>query len=65
MAQLNEIVRETVFWYAGGGFNNKTFKLANEQEQVYAVNIVDTVPRQEAASVVVIARVDGDRVITG
>jgi hypothetical protein len=63
MAQLNEIVKDTLLQYVGRGFDNRSFPLANEAEQIYAVNIIDTPVRKRKAGVVVIARVDGDRVI--
>jgi hypothetical protein len=63
MAQLNEIVKDTLKEYVGSGFDNRTFPLVNEEEQIYAVNVIDTPVRKRRAGVVVIARVDGDRVI--
>jgi hypothetical protein len=63
MVHLSEAVKEAVFWYAGSSPHTKTFKLVNEAEQVYAVNILDTKDRQLEASVVVIARIQGDTVI--
>lgn len=63
MADLAETVKEVVFWYAGSSPHTRTFKLANEAEQVYAVTILDTKNRQLDAAVVVIARIEGDRVI--
>lgn len=63
MDHLAEIVKEVVFWYAGSSPHTKTFRLENETEHVYAVTILDTQNRQLDASVVVIARVQGDLVI--
>lgn len=62
MDNLREIVRETVFSYAGGGINLHVYPFANEERQVYAVNIVDFPVRKRPAAVVVIARVEGDTV---
>lgn len=63
MDNLAEIVKKVVFGYAVEGFNARTFALANEDEKVYAVNIVDTKVHLRPAGVVVITRVEGDRVI--
>jgi hypothetical protein len=63
MAQLAEIVKEAVFWYAGGGLNVKTFALSNEEKGVYAVNVVDSPVRHQPAGVVVLAQIVGDKVI--
>lgn len=63
MDHLVETVKETVFWYAGSSPHTKTFRLENEAEHIYAVTILDTKNRQLDASVVVIARVQGDWVI--
>ncbi len=63
MDNLAAIVKKTVFGYASGGVNLRTFPLANEEQQVYAVNVIDTPVREQSAGVVVIARVEGDTVI--
>lgn len=63
MANLAEIVKSEVFWYAGGGHNAKTYPFANEELQAYAVVIVDWPVRKSPASVVVLARIEGDTVI--
>lgn len=63
MNQLDEIVKRTVFWYAAGGTNVKSFPLVNEEQHVYAVNVIDWPERRRSAGVVVIARVEGDKVI--
>lgn len=63
MDQLADTLRENVFWYAGTSPTVRTFKLANDTEHVYAVNIVNTHNRQLDGSVMVIARVQGDYVI--
>jgi hypothetical protein len=63
VAQLNDIFKDTLLQYVGKGFDNRSFPLVNEAEQIYAVNIIDTPIRKRKAGVVVIARVDGDRVI--
>lgn len=63
MDKLDAVVKEAVFGYAGGGANVKLFPLVNEELHVYAVNIIDYPIRKRPAAVVVIARVDGDKVI--
>jgi hypothetical protein len=63
MDSLDEIVKNTVFWYAAGGTNLLTFPLANEARRVYAVNIIDVPVGERPAGVVVMARVLGDTVI--
>ncbi len=63
MDNLAEIVKKVVFAYASKGPNIRTFALANEDEKVYAVNIVDTKVHLRPAGVMVIARVEGDTVI--
>lgn len=63
MATLNELVKEAVFSYASGGLNLRTYPLANEEQGVYAVNVIDWPQRHRPASVVVLARVEGDKVI--
>ena len=63
MASLAETVKNEVFSYAGGGHNIRVFALSNEEKQVYAVTVVDTPHGDEPAGIVVMARVDGDRVI--
>jgi len=63
MDRLGEIVKQVVFEYAGGGFNLKTFPLMNDEQQVYAVNIVDTPKRKRPAGVMVLARIIDNHVI--
>lgn len=63
MDTLAEIVKKVVFSYAVEGFNARTFALSNEEEKVYAVTVVDIGVRLRPAGVVVIARVEGNRVI--
>ena len=63
MDTLADIVKKVVFSYAVKGFNARTFALSNEDEKVYAVNIVDTGVRLRSAGVMVIARVEGDKVV--
>jgi XisI protein len=63
MATLAEILKEEVFWYAGGGFDILAFALVNEEQQVYAVNVTDVPPRKRRAGVVVLARIEGDFII--
>jgi hypothetical protein len=63
MVELKEIVKDTLLEYVGTGFDNRSFPLSNEEEQIYAVNIIDTPVRKRRAGVVVIARIEGDKVI--
>ena len=63
MASLNDIVKQVVFWYASGGLNLRTFALSNEEQSVYAVNVVDWPNRHRPAGVVVLARIEDDRVV--
>ena len=63
MASLATIVKEVVFSYASGGLNLRTFALSNEEQGVYSVNVVDWPERHRPASVVVLARVEGEQVI--
>jgi hypothetical protein len=63
MDRLAEQVKRAVFAYAGGGDNIKVFPLANDEQKVYAVNVIDTPVRKQPAGVVVIARVVEDKVI--
>lgn len=63
MASLATVVKEVVFSYASGGLNLHTYALSNEQEGIYAVNVVDWPERLRPASVVVLARLEGDNVI--
>lgn len=60
MASLANIVKEVVFSYASGGLNLRTFPLANEEQGVYGVNVIDWPERHRAAGVVVLARVEGE-----
>jgi hypothetical protein len=60
---LAELVKKSVFEYAGGGVNHKTFAMVNEEKQAYAVLIVDTPIHQQEAGIVVMARLVGDYVI--
>jgi len=63
MATLADVVKKVVFSYATGGLKLRTYALSNEQEGVYAVNVVDWPERHRPAGVVVLARIDGDKVI--
>lgn len=62
-SSLAELVKKSVFAYAGGGINLKTFPMANEEKQVYAVLIIDTPIHKQDAGIMVMARVEGDYVI--
>jgi hypothetical protein len=63
MDTINQIVRDAVFWYAGGGIDIRLYPLANDEIGVYSVTMVDYPERKRPARVVVQARVEGDRVI--
>ncbi|MBC8171107.1 MAG: XisI protein [Anaerolineae bacterium] len=63
MAELSEIVKKAVSWYAAEGFNTKTFALMNEENQVYAVAAIDYPVHRQPAGLVVMARLEDQRVI--
>ncbi len=63
MASLAEVVREVVFRYASAGLNLRTYALSNDVQQIYAVNVIDWPARHNPASVVILARVEGEQVI--
>lgn len=65
MATLTETVKEVLAWYASGGFDLDSYLLANEAQQVYAVNLINTSKPRHALSskVIVLVRVVGDYVI--
>jgi hypothetical protein len=63
MATLSEIVKQSVFEYAGGGFKLQTFPLLNEEKQVYGVVMVDSPIREQEAAIMLLARVADDYVV--
>lgn len=64
MDSLVETVKNEVAWYSsGGGHNLLTFPFVNDELQAYAVLIVDTPIRKQAAGIVVFARVINDLVL--
>jgi hypothetical protein len=63
MASLASVVKEVVFSYASGGLNLRTFALSNEEQGVYGVNVIDWPERRRPASVVVLARIEGEQII--
>jgi hypothetical protein len=63
MASLNEIVKEVVSSYASGGLNLRTYPLSNEEKGIYAVNVIDWPQHRRPVGVVVLAHVEGDKVI--
>jgi len=63
MADLKEMVKDTIAWYAAKGFNLKTYLVINDDEQVYSVIVVAWPERKHRARVVVLARIEGDTVI--
>ena len=62
MDTLKEIVRRSVFWYAGGGHHLEMYRLSSPDEQVFAVSAVTTSGEYPAA-IVVQARLAGDTII--
>ena len=63
MDRLNELVRETVFGYAGGGVNLKVYPVSNDALGIYAINVINYPQHDQPAAVAISARIDGDRVI--
>jgi hypothetical protein len=63
MDNLKEMVKQAVFGYAGGGFNLRTFRMSDEENQVYAVTIVDYPIHKHDAGILVMARIEGDQVL--
>jgi len=63
MASLNDLVKDVVFSYASGGLNLRTYPLYNEEQHIYAVNVIDWPERHRPAAVVILARVEEDQVI--
>ena len=64
MEALNETVKKAVFdEYAGGGFDLTTYAIANEDQDAFAVLIVDTSEPKHEADIVVFARIEGEYVI--
>lgn len=63
MVSLDQIVKESVFEYAGGGDNILMFPVANEEQKVYSVLIVDAPVHKIDAEIVVMARLADDKVI--
>jgi hypothetical protein len=63
MASLEDVVREVVFSYASDGLNLRTYPLSNEDQHIYAVNVIDWPERHLPAGVVVLARIEGEQVI--
>jgi hypothetical protein len=63
MDTLTNIVKQVVFSYAGGSDVVRTFKLSNDEQQVYAVNIIDVPVRHYPTGIMVMAHIEGDIVI--
>ncbi len=63
MDSLDNLVKKVVFSYASGGLNLRTYPLANDQQHIYAVNVIDWPERHQPAAVVVLARIEGNQVI--
>jgi hypothetical protein len=63
MGSLKAILKQEISWYATGGFNVQTYLLSDEIQVVYAVLVVDTPIRYDPVGVVVMARIEGDKII--
>jgi XisI protein len=63
MDSLAEKVKQAVFSYASPGLNIGTYALANGDQGIYAVNVVDWPERYRPAGVVVLALIEGNQVI--
>jgi hypothetical protein len=63
MGTVNDILKQSVLEYAGGGPNLVTFPVWNEERQVYSVLSVESPSQQAAAGIVVLARLEGDYVV--
>jgi hypothetical protein len=64
MDTLVNILKQEIAWYAGGdGLNSRTFLLSNDEKHAYSVNIVDAEIHRYPASIMVMARVEDDRII--
>lgn len=63
MHQLGEMVKTIVAGYRADSDVLKMFTLSNEEQQVYAVTVIDSPEIKHPAGIVVQARVVGDKVI--
>jgi hypothetical protein len=63
MDNLDERVRDAVFWYAAGGFDSAAFRLSDEKSHVYAVSVVDVPVHRYPAIIAVMARIVDDYVV--
>ncbi len=63
MASITDVVKDVVFKYASGGLDLRMYALSNEDERVYAANVIDAPRRNRPAAVVVLARVEDNKVI--
>jgi XisI protein len=63
MATQTDVVKEVVFSYATAGLKLRTLALSNEEQDIYAVIVINWPERHRPAGVVVLARVEGDQVI--
>lgn len=61
--QLAEITRREVSFYAGNAFQARLFPVFDDARQTYAVIIIEDDPAMRPAWVVVMARVEADKVI--
>jgi hypothetical protein len=63
MDNLKDVVKQVVFGYASGGLELKAFPMINEEYQVYAVLVVDYPVHHYDAGIVVMARIEDDKVL--
>jgi len=63
MDNLKDRVKQVIFGYASGGLELKSFPMINEEEMVYAVLVVDYPVHRYDAGIVVMARIEDDKVL--
>jgi hypothetical protein len=63
MADLVNTLKQAMTQYTGPGANLHGFLMSDEQHQIYAVNIIDHPVRRYKPSMILLARIVGDKVI--
>jgi hypothetical protein len=63
MDRLTDVVRDVVFWYAGGGFDLRTYAMVDEAQHAYSVISVSEPVGKFPSSVIVLARILDNLVI--
>lgn len=63
MDRLNDILREEVELYAGIGANCYLFPLLDDKHQTYGINSISYPVRKRPAGVVLLARIQDDKII--